>query len=141
MDVIIPNFEYLLERKDKLKGILVTHGHEDHIGALPYLFRDLSSTIYTTKLTAGLIRNKFIDSGKANRLSFEIVEPGDEFTIGKNFHISTALINHSIPAGLGFKIATPGGTIVHSGDFKLDQTPMNDERTDLSRPSVSYVGS
>ncbi|MCD6216558.1 ribonuclease J [bacterium] len=133
VDVIIPNFEYLLERADKLKGIIITHGHEDHIGALTYLFRDISSKIYTTNLTAGLIENKFIDSENKRKLSFEIIEPGDEFTIGGNFHISTALINHSIPAGIGLRIQTPAGTIVHSGDFKLDQTPINDERTDLRK--------
>ena len=136
VDVIIPNFEYLLERADKLKGIIITHGHEDHIGALRYLFRDINSKIYTTRLTAGLIRNKFIESENERKLSFEIIEPGDEFKIGGNFHISTALINHSIPAGIGLRIKTPGGTIVHSGDFKLDQTPINDERTDLRRFSA-----
>ncbi|MBU1023829.1 ribonuclease J, partial [bacterium] len=133
VDVIIPNFEYILERSANLKGIILTHGHEDHIGALPYLFREINRKMYATSLTAGLIQNKFVEEEKNHKLDFKIIKAGDEFKIGRKFKISTAGLNHSIPAGLGLRISTPGGTVVHSGDFKLDQTPINHEYTDLRR--------
>ena len=133
VDVIIPNFEYLLERSANLKGIILTHGHEDHIGALPYLFREINRKMYATSLTTELIRNKFVEEEKSQKLNFKVIKAGDEFKIGKKFKISTAALNHSIPAGLGLRITTPAGTIVHSGDFKLDQTPLNNELTDLRR--------
>lgn len=133
VDLILPNFEYILERKNKLKGIILTHGHEDHIGALPYLFSEINAPMYTTKLTSGLISNKCAEFSSRGKLVFNQIKPGDEFKVGEAFQISTALLNHSIPDGIGLRIKTPGGTLVHSGDFKLDQTPLNDERTDLSR--------
>ena len=133
VDVIIPNFEYLLERSERLKGIIITHGHEDHIGALPYFLRSIHSEIYTTDLTAGLIRNKLTEDEAKKNASFHIIKAGDDFHLGDCFDISTVQLNHSIPAGLGLRIKTPGGTIVISGDFKLDQTPMNNEYTDIRR--------
>jgi ribonuclease J len=131
VNVIIPNFEYLVERHDRVKGIIITHGHEDHMGALPYLFREIDTKIYTTKLTSGLIRNKFEDIPSRHKPYFETLKAGDTFTVGNCFEVSTASLSHSIPAGIGLRIATPGGVIVHSGDFKIDETPIDDEKTDL----------
>jgi ribonuclease J len=132
IDLVIPDTSYLVERKDRIRGIFVTHGHEDHIGALPYILPQINAPIYATKLTLGLIRIKLKESRALEKAQLNVVEPGGAVTLG-NFRVEFYPVCHSIPDAVGLIITTPLGTIVHSGDFKLDYTPVNGLPTDLSR--------
>ncbi|MBI4266878.1 MAG: ribonuclease J [Chloroflexi bacterium] len=130
IDLVLPDFSYLLERKEKVRGIIITHGHEDHIGALPYLLPQLDAPVYSTRLTQGLIRihlKKSLDGGR-----LKVVPPGGDVTLGK-FKVEFFPVCHSIPDSVGLIINTPAGVVVHSGDFKLDYTPVAGKSTDLSR--------
>jgi ribonuclease J len=132
IDLVIPDISYLVERRNKIKGIVITHGHEDHIGALPYLLPQLKAPIYSTKLTQGLIRVK-LKAGKAlDEARLKVIPPNGEVTLGK-FKVEFYPVCHSIPDSVGLIIHTPVGIIVHSGDFKLDYTPVDGKPTDLSR--------
>jgi len=130
VDLVIPDISYLQERKDRLRGIIITHGHEDHTGALPYVLPKLDVPVYATTLTRGLIQAKLKEHGVKARL--EVVRPGAEVRLGA-FRVRFYQVSHSIPDGVGLIIHTPLGTIVHSGDFKLDHTPVDGRPTDLSR--------
>ena len=132
IDLVIPDISYLLERREKIRGIIVTHGHEDHIGALPYLLPQLNVPIYSTKLTQGLISVKLKERKALTGASLEVIPPGGDVTLGK-FKVEFFPVCHSIPDSVGLIIYTPVGTIVHSGDFKLDYTPVDNKPTDLSR--------
>jgi len=132
IDLVIPDINYLLEKRDKIRGIIITHGHEDHIGALPYLLPQLDVPVYSTKLTNGLIQIKLKEGKALDRAQLKVIPPGGEFTLGK-FRIEFFPVCHSIPDSVGLIIYTPVGTIVHSGDFKLDYTPVDSKPTDLSR--------
>ncbi len=132
IDLVIPDISYLLEKQAKIRGIVITHGHEDHIGALPYLLPQLKAPIYATKLTQGLIRVKLKERKALDGASLNLVSPGEPFTLGK-FKIEFFPVCHSIPDAVGLIIHTPLGIIVHSGDFKLDYTPVSGRPTDLSR--------
>jgi ribonuclease J len=132
IDLVIPDIGYLLERREKIRGIVITHGHEDHIGALPYLLPQLNVPIYSTKLTQGLIRVKLKQGKALEGANLKTVPPGGEVTLGK-FRVEFYPVCHSIPDSVGLIIYTPVGTIVHSGDFKLDYTPVSGKPTDLSR--------
>jgi len=133
IDIVIPDIRYLRDRKSKLKGILITHAHEDHIGALPYVLRDFPNVpIYGTKLTLGLIRTKLREHKLADRTVFREIEPGTPFTIGA-FHCDSYFVCHSIPDAVGVTIETAQGTIVHSGDWKFDHTPVDGRQTDFAR--------
>jgi len=132
IDLVIPDISYLLERRRKIRGIVITHGHEDHIGALPYLLPQLKAPIYATKLTQGLIRVKLKERRALSEVKLEVVSPGEPFTLGK-FTIEFFPVCHSIPDAVGLIIHTPLGIIVHSGDFKIDYTPVSGKPTDLSR--------
>ncbi len=132
IDLVIPDISYLLERLRKIRGIIITHGHEDHIGALPYLLPQLKAPIYSTKLTRGLIQVKLKERRALSEAKLEVVSPGEPFTLGK-FKIEFFPVCHSIPDAVGLIIHTPIGIVVHSGDFKLDYTPVNGKPTDLSR--------
>ncbi|HEY33029.1 MAG TPA: ribonuclease J [Dehalococcoidia bacterium] len=132
VDLVIPDISYLLERRDKMKGMLVTHGHEDHIGALPYILPQLGVPVYSTKLTNGLISVKLKERKALAGADLRIVSPGETITLGR-FRVEFFPVCHSIPDATGLIIKTPLGTIVHSGDFKLDHTPVNGAPTDLSR--------
>ncbi len=132
IDLVIPDISYLLERREKIRGIVITHGHEDHIGALPYLLPQLGAPIYATKLTQGLIRVKLKERKALDGAQLNVVPPGGEVTLGK-FHVELYPVCHSIPDAVGLIISTPVGTIVHSGDFKLDYTPVSGQPTNLSR--------
>ncbi|MFC1871599.1 ribonuclease J [Chloroflexota bacterium] len=132
IDLVIPDIGYLVERQERIRGIVITHGHEDHIGALPYLLPQLNAPIYCTKLTEGLIRVKLKEGKALDGASLNIIPPGGEITLGK-FRIEFYPVCHSIPDAVGFIIHTPVGIVVHSGDFKLDYTPVNGIPTDLSR--------
>ncbi len=129
IDIVIPDFSYLIENKDKIKAILITHGHEDHIGSLSYLLRDVNAPVYATKLTCGLIEGKLKEAHISN-YDLHVVKSGDEFKAG-SFKFGFFHVCHSIPDSCGIYLRTPIGTIVHSGDFKFDHSPVDGELTDL----------
>ena len=133
IDLVIPDISYLAENRDKIRGIVITHGHEDHIGALPYVLPQLGNVpIYATKLTQGLIRVKLKEGKALKEAKLTVVSPGEQITLGK-FRVEFFPVCHSIPDAVGLIIYTPLGIIVHSGDFKLDHTPVSGKPTDLSR--------
>jgi len=132
IDLVIPDISYLLEKREKIRGILITHGHEDHIGALPYLLPQLNVPVYATKLTHGLISVKLKERKALSGAKLKMIPPGGSVTLGK-FKVEFFPVCHSIPDAVGLIISTPIGTIVHSGDFKLDYTPVSGKPTDLSR--------
>ncbi|MBO7674478.1 MAG: ribonuclease J [Atopobiaceae bacterium] len=125
IDLVLPDYTYVLENEDKLRGIIITHGHEDHTGALPYLLMDLQPKvpIFSTKLTLGLIEGKLAEH-RIRSPRFKEVSDGMQLTLGA-FRISFFAMTHSIPAALGVCMETPAGTVLHTGDFKLDQTPID----------------
>lgn len=137
IDLVIPDITYLLENKEKIRGIIITHGHEDHIGALPYFLPQLDVPVYATKLTQGLISVKLKQRKALAEAKLITIPSNGEFTLGK-FKIEFFPVCHSIPDAVGLIIYTPIGTVVHSGDFKLDYTPVSGKSTDLSR--LSQVG-
>ena len=132
IDLVIPDINYLLENQEKIRGIIITHGHEDHVGALPYLLPQLKVPVYSTKLTWGLISVKLKERKALSGAELKVIVPGERVTLGK-FRIEFFSVCHSIPDSVGIVIYTPVGTIVHSGDFKLDYTPVDGKPTDLSR--------
>ncbi len=132
IDLVIPDFSYLLEKRENIKGIIITHGHEDHIGALPYLLSQLNVPVYSTKLTQGLISVKLKQRRVRTAAEFKVISHGGKVTLGK-FEVEFFPVCHSIPDSVGLIINTPVGIIVHSGDFKLDYTPVDAKPTDLAR--------
>src|SRR6267378_3301454 len=133
IDLVIPDITYLRQRKNKIRGFLITHAHEDHIGALPYALRDLLEVpIYGTKLTIGLIRTKLKEHKLAEKATFREIAPGTPFTIG-SFRCDSYYVCHSIPDAIGVTIDTPYGALVHSGDWKFDHTPVDGRQTDFAR--------
>lgn len=132
IDIVIPDFTYVLENKDKIKGLVVTHGHEDHIGAIPYLLKNFNLPIYATRLTIGLIEGKLKEHGLLSSATLNVVKPGDTVKLGK-FQVEFIHVNHSIPDAVGFAISCGAGTVVHTGDFKIDTTPIDDYVIDLGR--------
>ncbi|EKE4174159.1 ribonuclease J [Campylobacter jejuni] len=133
VDIIIPDFDYVRKIKDKIRGIVITHAHEDHIGAMPYFFKEFQFPIYATPLALGMISNKFEEHGlKAERKWFRPVEKRRVYEIGE-FDIEWIHITHSIIDASALAIKTKAGTIIHTGDFKIDQTPIDGYPTDLGR--------
>ncbi|HEH3921689.1 TPA: ribonuclease J [Campylobacter jejuni] len=133
VDIIIPDFDYVRKIKDKIRGIVITHAHEDHIGAVPYFFKEFQFPIYATPLALGMISNKFEEHGlKAERKWFRPVEKRRVYEIGE-FDIEWVHITHSIIDASALAIKTKAGTIIHTGDFKIDQTPIDGYPTDLGR--------
>jgi len=133
IDLVIPDLSYVVERKEKVRGIIITHGHEDHIGALPYLLPQLNNTpVYSTKLTNGLISVKLKERRTRQGVNLKVLETGKELTLGK-FKVELFPVCHSIPDAAGVIVRTPEGVIIHSGDFKIDYTPVSGKGTDLSR--------
>jgi len=132
IDFVIPDASYLLERREKIKGLILTHGHEDHIGALPFILPKLDVPIYGTRLTLGMVANKFLDVDPDYPLQMNEFKAGDVFKLGKNFKVRAISVCHSIPDGVGLAIETPVGTVVHTGDFKLDPTPVDGKETDYA---------
>lgn len=132
VDIVIPDYRYLQEHREKVKAIIITHGHEDHIGALPYVLPDLKVPVYGTALSMGLVSVKLRERKGLKNLRLTTVEPGDETEIGP-FKITLFRVNHSIPDAAGVIIRSPVGTIVHTGDFKLDHTPVDGKPTDFHR--------
>ena len=132
VDLVIPDFTYVLENKDRIKGLFITHGHEDHIGSLPYLLKKFNVPIYTARLTIGLIKNKLEEHGLASSAEFHEIRPRQKVRLGC-FTVEPIHVNHSIPDSLAFAIDCPAGTVLHTGDFKIDYTPLSgDAVTDLS---------
>lgn len=129
IDIVIPDFSYLIENRDKVKAILITHGHEDHIGSLAYLLRDISAPVYATRLTCGLIEGK-LKEHKIGRYSLNVVTTKDEIRAG-SFKFGFFHVCHSIPDSCGIYLRTPVGTVVHTGDFKFDHSPIDGEQTDM----------
>lgn len=132
IDVVIPDFSYLLENRDMVKGIVVTHGHEDHIGGLPYFLRELNVPVYSMRLTVGLIETKLKETPMASQPRLHVVKPRQEFKVG-SFRVELVRTCHSIPDSVGVAIHTPYGIIFHSGDFKFDQTPVDGVPVDYQR--------
>lgn len=132
VDLVLPNFTYVERNADRIRGIVITHGHEDHIGGLPYLLKVLNVPVYGTKLTVGLIQGKLREHGLLNSASLNVINPGDVITLG-GFTVEAIHVNHSIPDALGLAIRCEGGTIVHTGDFKIDTTPIDGGMMDLGR--------
>lgn len=138
VDIIIPDFDYVRKIKDKIRGIVITHAHEDHIGAVPYFFKEFQFPIYATPLALGMISNKFEEHGlKTERKWFRPVEKRKVYEIGE-FDIEWIHITHSIIDASALAIKTKAGTIIHTGDFKIDQTPIDGYPTDLGR--LAYYG-
>ena len=131
IDLILPDYTYVLENAEKLRGIVITHGHEDHTGTLPYLLKDLDRQvpIYATKLTLGLIEGKLKEHKVKNAKLCEI-KPGDKINLGC-FTVEFFAVNHSIPGAVGIFLQSPAGNVLHTGDFKLDQTPIDGVHTDF----------
>ncbi len=134
VDLVIPDVSYLVERRDRVRGIIITHGHEDHVGALPYVWPRLGVPIYATTLARGLITVKLKEHHLLDETSLRLIAAGQTLELG-DFAIEFFHVCHSIPDGIGLAIHTPVGTIVHSGDFKFDQTPVDGKLTDYARLS------
>lgn len=134
IDFLIPDFSYILKNINKVRGVILTHGHEDHLGGLPFLFRKINVPIYGTKLTLGLTRIKLNGLAGTDRIEYNEIDPQKALSIG-GFHIEFFRVNHSIPDGVGLIIRTDIGTIIHSGDFKLDHTPIDNKYTELHKIS------
>ncbi len=132
IDLVIPDFTYLVKNKDKIRGLVITHGHEDHIGSIPYLLKEINVPIYATKLAVGLINNKLEEHKLAKKTKMHMVKQGDKITLGK-FKVEFIKSCHSIPDAVALAIHTPVGVIVHTGDFKIDYTPINDDTMDFGR--------
>ena len=132
IDLVIPDITYLVKNKEKIKGLVITHGHEDHIGSIPYLLKQINIPIYATKLTAGLIKNKLEEHKLVRSTELNIVEQGSTIKLGK-FQIEFIRSSHSIPDSVMLAITTPVGTILHTGDFKVDYTPIDGKLMDFGR--------
>ncbi len=133
VDVVLPDFSYVIKIKDKIRGIFITHGHEDHIGALPYLLKELNIPVYAGRLTVALIASKLKEHGLANKARLHVVEPGGVIHMGRELTVEFVTVNHSIPDAMALAIKTPLGYIVHTGDFKIDCTPVMGPMIDLAR--------
>ncbi len=136
VDLVIPDVTYLAENRSKIRGIVITHGHEDHIGSLPYILKDINAPIFATKLTLTLIEHKLREQ-KINEFNLNCIKPSSIIKLGC-FNIEFINVNHSIAGAVGLSITTPVGVVFHSGDFKIDYTPVNGEVMDLTR--ISEIG-
>lgn len=130
IDIVIPDITYLIKNSDKIRGLFITHGHEDHIGAIPYVLKKINMPVYGTKLTIGLVENKLLEH-KLDNTELNVVKPGEFIKTGC-FKVNFIRTNHSIPDSVGFAIETPMGVVVHTGDFKIDYTPIKGDVIDLN---------
>ena len=131
IDMVIPDFTFVLQNKDKIKGLLITHGHEDHIGSIPYLLKQINVPIYATRLTLGLLGNKLEEHGLRGSTKMHEIQPRQKFSLGC-FTIEPIHVNHSIPDAVAYAIQCPAGVIIQTGDFKVDYTPISGDTTDLA---------
>ena len=136
VDLVIPDVTYLAENKNRIRGIVITHGHEDHIGGLPYILKEINAPVFGTKLTLTLIENKLKEQKLAD-VSLNCIRPGSIVKLGC-FTVEFINVNHSIAGAVGLAVTTPAGVVFHSGDFKIDFTPVNGDTMDLSR--ISEIG-
>src|SRR3954463_10675546 len=132
IDLVLPDFTYLRENADRIEGCIATHGHEDHVGGLSFLLRELRFPIYGSALTLGLARHRIEEAGLLQRTELIPVEDGERRQIGP-FDVEFIPVTHSVPHGFATAFHTPQGTILHSGDFKIDLTPVDGRLSDLSR--------
>lgn len=132
IDYIIPDYQYIMDKREKVKAVLITHGHEDHVGALPHLMQDISAPIYATPLTMGLIEVKLREAGLLDQVNLKTIQAGFNFRIGR-FNIEPFHVAHSIPDCVGYGITTPVGLIVHTGDYKFDHTPVDGWPPDFAK--------
>lgn len=132
VDLVIPDFTHVINNQDRIRGIIVTHGHEDHIGGLAYLLKQVNIPVYATKLTIGLIKGKLEEHGLLNNVKLVEIKPRDNITLG-SFNIELIHVNHSIPDAVGLAIRCPAGIIIQTGDFKIDTTPVDGDMIDLPR--------
>ncbi|CAH1211219.1 MULTISPECIES: ribonuclease J [Paenibacillus] len=133
IDIVIPDISYLTENRDKVRGIILTHGHEDHIGGLPYVLKHLNVPVYGTKLTLGLVENKLKEANLLGETKRILINVDSELQLGNTLRATFFATNHSIPDSVGVCIDTPEGAVVHTGDFKFDHTPVNGQYADLQR--------
>jgi ribonuclease J len=132
IDLVLPDFSYVVENKDRVLGIILTHGHEDHVGALPYLLKQIDTPVYGTRLTLGLVNAKLGEHGLQGKVTLNEISSSKPLKLGP-FLLEFLEVSHSIPDGVGVGIHTPVGTVVHTGDFKLDQTPIDFRPTAMQR--------
>ena len=133
VDLIIPDISYLLEHSDRVRAVLITHGHEDHIGALPFVLPELGAPVYAPRLAHGLISVKLKDRASSRNATAVPVDPNIPYDFGDNFRVTWFRVCHSIPDAMGLIIETPVGTVIHTGDFKIDHTPVDGHTIDLPR--------
>ncbi len=133
VDLVIPDITYIIKNQEKLKGMVITHGHEDHIGSVPYFLKQVNTPIYGTRLTLGLIKNKLEEHRLVDSTKLNEVNPGETIKLGKHFKVEFIQSSHSIPDSVMLAIHTPVGTVVHTGDFKVDYTPMDGKIMDFGR--------
>ncbi len=132
IDVVIPDYTYLIENKKKIRGIILTHGHEDHLGGIPYFLREVNVPIYGTRLTIGLLDRKLTEFRDIKNVRTQVIKPGDHMQIGK-FQFEFIRVSHSIPDAVSVAIHTPVGTVIHTGDFKIDYTPIDGQMIELGK--------
>ena len=132
VDFAIPDFTYLRENREKVRAVLITHGHEDHIGALPYLLAEINVPVYSSRLTHGLITVKLRERKLLAEARLNVIEPGAPFRVGDSFSVEFFRVCHSIPDAMGIAITTPLGVVIHTGDFKIDHTPVDGVPTDFT---------
>ena len=132
IDLVIPDFTYVVQNREKVRGIFLTHGHEDHIGGLSYLLKELNIPVYAARLTIGLVEGKLKEAGNLKSAKLNVVKAGDTIRCG-SISVEFIAVNHSIPDACAFAIFTPAGTLVHTGDFKIDYTPVDGQMIDLAR--------
>lgn len=132
VDLVIPDFTHVINNQERIRGIIITHGHEDHIGGLAYLLKQVNIPVYATKLTIGLIKGKLEEHGLLHKAKLVEIKPGDNITLGF-FNIELIHVNHSIPDAVGLAVRCPAGIIIQTGDFKIDTTPVDGDMIDLPR--------
>ncbi|MDO4744307.1 MAG: ribonuclease J, partial [Clostridia bacterium] len=132
VDMVIPDITYLQKHKNRIRGIVLTHGHEDHIGAIPYVLKEFNVPVFGTKLTLGILKNKLTEHGILNSTKLNVINPGETFALG-DFKVEFIRSNHSIADAVAVALHTPAGVILHTGDFKIDTTPIDGEMIDLGR--------
>ena len=131
IDFAIPDITYLMQNRERVRAILITHGHEDHIGALPFVLAKLDAPVYSSRLTNGLVTVKLREHGVLRRARLNVVDPHSTFKVG-GFRVEFFRVCHSIPDAMGLAITTPLGMVIHTGDFKIDHTPVDGKSSDFA---------
>jgi len=133
IDSVIPDISYLVKNRDRVRAFVLTHGHEDHIGAMPYVLSEVNAPVYCTALTGALVNIKLTERGMADKVKMNIVKAGETVKIGTNFKVEFIHVNHSIPDAVALALRTPVGIVIHTGDYKIDTTPIDGGMIDLAR--------